>query len=80
MMRVKLKLVPDALPDADGYWIEADIPFLVPVFDLVPVEGHHVVAISKAQDPQDGGPMHANMLYNKPAPYRFDMSWLKTDT
>lgn len=76
-MRVMLKIVPDNRPNADGRWIEAEIPGDVKVFRLRPVLGHHVVAVSRADDPQDGGPMHANTLPREPAPYQFRMSWLE---
>jgi hypothetical protein len=76
-MRVMLKIVPDDKPNADGRWIEAEVPQCIKVFRLRPVAGHHVVAAAAVPDPQDGGPMHANMLPRPPAPYQFSMAWLE---
>lgn len=79
MPRLMLKIVPDDQPNADGRWIEAEIPSGFNPHHLIPVPNHHVVQATPASDPQDGGPMHAQFLYRVPAPHQFDASWLSAD-
>lgn len=76
MARYDLKLVPDAEPNADGFWIEAEVPNGFDLFKLTPKPGHHVVQARPTQDPRDGGPMHRMADPLPPAPYQFDASWL----
>ena len=75
-MRVLLKLVPDAEPDADGFWEEAEVPPGLPLFKLKPLTDHHIVAYRAADSLQDGGPMHAEFLYQPPAKLQFNKDWL----
>jgi len=75
-MRLMLKVVPDAEPNDDGRWIEAEVPAGFNPYDLAPIPGHHVVQYHEADDPRDGGPMHLMTQPLPPAPYQFDRSWL----
>jgi hypothetical protein len=43
MTAMLLKIVPVDAPNADGIWIEHDVPPGVDVYDVVPREGFHVV-------------------------------------
>ena len=63
-----LKLVPDDEPNADGFWISAEMPTLEGAYDLAPIVGHHVVsAVTRWPDRDPQG--H----------YVFDASWLPTN-
>jgi hypothetical protein len=67
-----VKLVPDNDLNADGQWVEMDVPAsLFDVFAWTPLPGYHVVAYAVTRsdawpqagtDLQDGGPMHAAFL------------------
>ena len=84
-MKLNLKLVPWSEPNGDGFWIVAEIPtYLIKgglnVFSLTVIKDHAVVSYNfDVQDLQDGGPQHAQYLYQKPAKYQFDPSWVKEE-
>jgi hypothetical protein len=68
-VQMRVKLVLDGEPNADGRWVEVDAP--APPFDVfawTPLPGYHVVAYEIVRprdariDRQDGGPMHAAFL------------------
>jgi|TARA_R100000049_G_C1926070_1_gene70520 hypothetical protein len=65
MIRVSLKIVPDAEPNADGRWIDAEVPADAAFFKLRPIAEHHVVAYRKSHDPQ------------YVAEYQFNTSWIE---
>jgi hypothetical protein len=77
-MRYDLKIVPNAQPNADGEWIEAEVPKGFDIIKLTPKPDHHVVAVRTTQDPREGGPMHLMSRPLSPAPYQFEASWLLT--
>lgn len=77
MARLDLKIVPDSEPNAEGRWIETEVPPGFDVFKLTPVEGHHVVSVRASDDPRAGGPMHLMSRPLAPAPYQFNASWLQ---
>jgi len=65
----RIKLVPDAEPNADGTWHYAEVPPGLKGKDFwnwKAKPGFHIVNY-EAHNPQDGGPMHANHL-PQPAP------------
>ena len=55
-----LKIVPDAEPNADGEWIDADVPIQFDdnraIYDFVPREGWHVVQRRRPEYPRDTEP------------------------
>lgn len=50
-----LKIVPDAEPNADGEWIDADVPvqFEEDVYSFIPRKGWHVVQKAAPKYPRD---------------------------
>lgn len=61
--RWMLKIVPDAEPNADGEWIDADVPCQFDddrkIYDFVPRPGHHVVQRAAPKWPRDTRSTHA---------------------
>lgn len=54
--RRMLKIVPDAEPNADGEWIDADVPFQFKgraLYDFIPRSGYHIVQSAAPRYPRD---------------------------
>ena len=61
--RWMLKIVPDAEPNAEGEWIDADVPcqFCGPkaIYDFIPRPGWHVVQRDHPKWPREIASTHA---------------------
>lgn len=55
--RWMLKIVPDAEPNAEGEWVDADVPCQFDddkkIYDFVPRPGYHVVQRAAPKYPRD---------------------------
>jgi hypothetical protein len=58
--RWMLKIVPDAAPNADGEWVDADVPCQLDsnreIYNFVPRPGYHVVQRAAPTYPRDSEP------------------------
>lgn len=61
--RWMLKIVPDAEPNSDGEWIDADVPFQFweekQIYNFVPRPGWHVVQRTEPKWPREIESNHA---------------------
>lgn len=76
MRHYRLKLVPNAAPNDDGYWVTAAVPKNINCYKVSPLATHHVVQVCALPTIQDGGPMHAQYLAAETVDYVFDRSWV----
>lgn len=54
--RLMLKIVPDDDPNADGEWIDADVPCQFEgkaLYDFIPRPGYHIVQSAAPKYPRD---------------------------
>jgi hypothetical protein len=76
MARKSLKIVPNNEPESEGIWIQAEFPSEMDPFDFVNIDGHHVVNVKRAEDPNEGFPMGTH--FPLPPARSFSLSWLGT--
>lgn len=81
-MLINLKLVPRSNPNDDGKWMLANVPPTFVYTKAINVTGDgldepHFCVMARRHSPQDGGPMHAEMLRQPEPQIVFKNSWYK---